>query len=182
MSYINYELYIISYEDRGTVHKNFIRKYGFQIDASEMALSANQIDAQKNLANKRASPQHRLENSSKSLKTKSVISVTKCDDPSDYESDEYNDSDYNYNPGNLSAKNETLLEEIIIIGNVSYSLDDLPTYNVTINLNLPEIKPLKETVLKYPLDRTIHGRLLITDGQLQLACPQNNTAGNILNH
>ena len=100
-----------------------------------------------------------------SKKQKSLISVTKCDDPSDYESDEYNDSDYNYNPGNLSAKNETLLEEIIIIGNVSYSLDDLPTYNVTINLNLPEIKPLKETVLKYFTDRTIHGRLLSTDGQ-----------------
>ena len=74
----------------------------------------------------------------------SLFSVTKCDQP-DYESDEYNDSDYNYNSGaNLSAKNETLLEEIIIIGNVSYSLDDLPTYNVTINLNLPDIKPLKE--------------------------------------
>ena len=81
-----------------------------------------------------------------SLKIQSIISVSKCDDPSDYESDDYNDSDYNYNSGNLSAKNETLLEEIIIIGNVSYSLDDLPTYNVTINLNLPEIKSLKEPV------------------------------------
>ena len=91
----------------------------------------------------------RRENSTEpSLKIQSIISVSKCDDPSDYESDDYNDSDYNYNSGNLSAKNETLLEEIIIIGNVSYSLDDLPTYNVTINLNLPEIKPLKEPVQK----------------------------------
>ena len=38
---------------------------------------------------------------------------------------------------------------------MSYSLDDLPTYNVTINLNLPEIKPLKEPVQKSKFRRTI---------------------------
>lgn len=37
---------------------------------------------------------------------------------------------------------------------MSYSLDDLPTYNVTINLNLPEIKPLKEPVQK-PLSKCL---------------------------
>ena len=72
--------------------------------------------------------------------------------------DEYYDDNYNnpiddlsesdnsnYETGNEKPeeKNETLLEEIIIIGNHSFDLTDLETYNVTIDINLPETKPLK---------------------------------------